>query len=299
MPLVVLYQRSAVHAYRLDLLVHGADQQTAYFTVGPVTLASVVLGVAVGACTGTLLRRSWPAVVAATALNKAIDVAAAHHPAAVNNSWGMSEFSEESYYDRHCKLADSVCTQSTGDYGYPAGYSSTNPYALAIGGTNLVLGDDGSTTSESAWTSTGGGLSYFEPRPAYQDGVNTSASRGAPDVSFVADPRTGVAVYTTATGTPRWMEVGGTSLSAPIWAGIMAATDQLRADAGKQPLAVAGPDGDSVHRSVYALGDALRDITSGSNGACGTECTAGPGYDTVTGLGSPNPGVDRALAAKP
>ncbi|MGW1586997.1 hypothetical protein [Streptomyces sp. NPDC002386] len=68
LPLVVLYQRSAVHAYRLDLLVHGADQQTAYFTVGPVTLAYVVLGVAAGAWTGTVLRRSWLAVVAAPAL---------------------------------------------------------------------------------------------------------------------------------------------------------------------------------------------------------------------------------------
>ncbi|MPY32911.1 hypothetical protein FNH09_17050 [Streptomyces adustus] len=67
-PLVVLYQRSATHAYRLDLLVHGADQQTAYFTVGPVTLAYVVLGVAAGAFTGTVLRRSWLAVVAAPAL---------------------------------------------------------------------------------------------------------------------------------------------------------------------------------------------------------------------------------------
>ncbi|MFJ3224357.1 hypothetical protein ACIPJS_13490 [Streptomyces sp. NPDC086783] len=68
LPLVVLYQRSAAHAYRLDLLVHGVDQQTAYFTIGPVTLAYVVLGVAAGAFTGTWLRRSWLAVVAAPAL---------------------------------------------------------------------------------------------------------------------------------------------------------------------------------------------------------------------------------------
>ncbi|MFD7919852.1 hypothetical protein ACFV3R_11575 [Streptomyces sp. NPDC059740] len=233
----------------------------------------------------------------ATALNKAIDVAATYHPAAVNNSWGMPEFSGEAYYDKHCKLSASVCTQSTGDAGHPAGYSSTNPYALAVGGTHLVLDDSGATTDETAWTATGGGLSYFEPRPAYQKGVNPAAHRGAPDVSFVGDPHTGVAVYTTATGTPQWLEVGGTSLSSPIWAAIMAATDQLRAGAGKKPLAVAGPEGDSVHASVYALGGALRDITEGSNGACGAECEAGPGYDTVTGLGSPAAGVDKALAA--
>ncbi|MFD8308497.1 hypothetical protein ACFV29_40190 [Streptomyces sp. NPDC059690] len=56
-------RRSAVHAYRLDVLVHGADRQSAYFTVGPVTLAYVVLGVAAGAFTGTWLRSSWQALV--------------------------------------------------------------------------------------------------------------------------------------------------------------------------------------------------------------------------------------------
>ncbi|MFF4963302.1 hypothetical protein ACFY2Z_41315 [Streptomyces sp. NPDC001222] len=56
--------------------------------------------------------------------------------------------------------------------------------------------------------------------------------------------------------------------------------------------------GDTAHVGVYALGStSLRDITSGSDGRCGIECTAGPGYDTVTALGSPTAGVDAALAA--
>ncbi|MFK0171624.1 hypothetical protein ACIQU5_22760 [Streptomyces sp. NPDC090306] len=235
----------------------------------------------------------------AAGLYQAVDVAETYHPAAVSNSWGMSEFSEESFYDGHCKLTDSVCTQSTGDDGYPAGYSSTDPYALAVGGTNMVLDESGATESETAWSSTGGGLSYFEKRPAYQDGVQSSPFRATPDVSFVADPATGVAVYTTAlsaTGTGTWLEVGGTSLSAPSWAGILAATDQLRAANGKAHLAAAGPDGDTAHRDVYALGSHLYDVTSGSNGVCGTECTAASGYDTVTGLGSPLAGVDKALS---
>ncbi|WP_406071548.1 hypothetical protein OG372_32525 [Streptomyces sp. NBC_01020] len=232
-----------------------------------------------------------------TGLFQAVDKAASLHPAAVSNSWGMSEFSEESFYDGHCKLADSVCTQSTGDAGYPAGYSSTNPYALAIGGTSLQLDSSGATLGETAWSSTGGGLSYFEKRPAYQKGVQSSRFRATPDVSFVADPRTGVAVYTSAGGTAQWLEVGGTSLSAPVWAAVLTAADQLRATAHKPHLAAAGPDGDTAHRDVYGLGASLKDITSGSNGLCGTECTAGPGYDTVTGLGSPLAGVDTALGA--
>lgn len=235
----------------------------------------------------------------AAALDRAIDTAASYHPAAVNNSWGMPEFSEESFFDGHCRLTGSVCTQSTGDAGYPAGYSSTNPYAIAVGGTHLVLDADGATRSETAWAATGGGLSYFEPRPAYQDGVQPSTFRATPDVSFVADPRTGVAVYTSAGGDGQWLEVGGTSLSSPIWAGVLTVADQLRTEGGKQPLTVAGPAGDTAHAAVYALGTALGDVTAGSNGLCGAECTAGPGYDTVTGLGSPLPGIDKALAARP
>jgi hypothetical protein len=232
----------------------------------------------------------------ASALDRAIDVAAALRPAAINNSWGMREFSEQSFYDKHCKVR-SVCVQSTGDDGWPAGYSSTNPWALAIGGTHLELDADGNTLAESAWTSGGGGLSYFAKRPAYQDGVQGSRYRATPDVSMVADPRTGAAVYVTLEGTSYWLEVGGTSLSAPIWSGILGATDQLRAAGGKAPLVVAGAAGDTAHHHVYALrGDVLADVTDGANGLCGAECTAGPGFDTVTGLGSPTAGIDRALA---
>ncbi|MFC8734506.1 hypothetical protein ACFT5B_18785 [Luteimicrobium sp. NPDC057192] len=233
----------------------------------------------------------------AAALYGAIDKAATLHPTAINNSWGMSEFSEESFYDAHCELS-TVCTQSTGDDAWPSGYSATNPAVLAVGGTNLKLDADGNTTGESAWRSTGGGYSFFEKRPAYQDGVTTSPFRGTPDVSFVADPNTGVAVYVTVQGEHYWMQVGGTSLSSPIWAGIITDADQLRAADGKAPFASAGTDGDTIHRAVYSLGDALSDVTTGSNGLCGTECTAGPGYDTVTGLGSPLAGIDKALASQ-
>ncbi|HWK93394.1 MAG TPA: hypothetical protein VNR17_14155 [Luteimicrobium sp.] len=234
----------------------------------------------------------------AEGLYRAIDTAASLHPAAINNSWGMPEFSEESFYDVHCELS-TVCTQSTGDDAWPSGYSATNPAILAVGGTNLALDADGNTTGESAWSNTGGGYSFFEKRPSYQDGVVTSRYRGTPDVSFVADPNTGVAVYVTLAeqGGSYWMEVGGTSLSSPMWAGILADADQLRAADGKAPFASAGKDGDTIHEAVYSLGDALSDVTTGANGLCGAECTAGPGYDTVTGLGSPLAGIDKALAS--
>ncbi|MEE4545613.1 hypothetical protein V2S66_27055 [Streptomyces sp. V4-01] len=233
----------------------------------------------------------------AQGLYRGVDAAEALDPAVISNSWGMPEFSEESFYDAHCKLADSVCAQSTGDDGYPAGYSSTSPYTLAIGGTTMKLDATGHTLGETAWSSTGGGLSYFEKEPAYQKGVQSTGYRATPDVSFVADPNTGVAVYVTIAGAHYWIQVGGTSLSAPSWAGLIADADQLRATAGKAHLSVAGKSGDTAHTDVYALGSKLNDVTTGSNGACGTECTAAPGYDTVTGLGSALAGVDTALAA--
>ncbi|MEY9932378.1 hypothetical protein ABH926_007029 [Catenulispora sp. GP43] len=233
-------------------------------------------------------------------LNEAVDAAAALRPAAVSMSYGLNrEFSGESFYDGRCLYTDTVCVESAGDSGNPDGYSATSPNVLSIGGTTLKLNAAGDTVSQTAWRGTGGGLSFFEKRPAYQDGVNPDPHRGTPDVSAVADPQTGVAVYYTDVTQSRsgWAEVGGTSLSAPIWSAILAATDQGRAALGKAHLASA--DG-SVFRDVYGLGSALVDVTSGSNGACpATQCSARAGYDTVTGLGTPGPSVDQALAAKP
>lgn len=233
-------------------------------------------------------------------LNEAVDAAAALHPAAVSMSYGMNrEFSGETFYDNRCLYSDTVCVESAGDSGNPTGYSATSPNVLSIGGTSLRLDAAGNTVGQTAWRGTGGGLSFFEKRPAYQDGFNADAHRGTPDVSAVADPATGVAVYYTdvVQGRSGWGQIGGTSLSAPIWSAILAATDQARAAAGKSHLASA--DG-SVFGAVYGLGSALVDVTTGSNGACpASECAARAGYDTVTGLGTPGPAVDQALAAKP
>ncbi|WP_328719719.1 hypothetical protein OHT52_09655 [Streptomyces sp. NBC_00247] len=67
-PAVALYRISAVHGFRLDLLTYGAERQNAFYTIGPVTVAHVLLGVAAGALCGTLLRRTLPALVAAPVL---------------------------------------------------------------------------------------------------------------------------------------------------------------------------------------------------------------------------------------
>jgi hypothetical protein len=235
----------------------------------------------------------------------AIGHAAALRPDAISNSWtfGGPEFTGETRFDHYCRLAASLCVFAAGDTGYPGFYPAYSPDVLAIGGTTLKLARDGTVTSEVAWNSadgaTGGGLSYIEPRPGYQKAVNPASRRGIPDVSFDADPATGMAVYDSeiSNGSAHWFEVGGTSAGAPAWSAILAVAGQLRAAAGLPRLTEANF---AAQRAVYSVryGHGLYDVTRGTNGPvvlCGPQCRARRGYDYVTGLGTPRPGIDLAL----
>ncbi len=212
----------------------------------------------------------------------------------VSMSWGGGEFSGETSYDSDLTHAGTFYTVSSGDSGHGAEYPAASPNVIAVGGTTLN-GCSGTSCSgsisETAWSGSGGGASAYEPIPAYQSGYTgpvsgatkisalTGSQRGIPDVAFDANPNTGVSVYdsTAYQGQSGWFTLGGTSVGAPNWAGILAAG----AAAGQTAL-----QGDSA---IYSGGYTthLRDITSGTNGSCGTDCTAGTGYDLVTGLGSP------------
>jgi subtilase family serine protease len=229
-----------------------------------------------------------------TSMFKALGYAAGLHAVVISNSYGFGkEFTGETGYDHYCQLTTAVCVYATGDSGHPGGYPAYNPSVIAAGGTTLTLTSSGTVTAETAWSGGGGGVSKYEPRPPYQSAtINPYPNRGIPDVSFDANPDTGVAVYSTVNG--GWYEVGGTSVAAPAWSGILADADQLRAAAGTGPLTAAGYQ---AQRALYGLAEGLGDITKGSNGGCGKVCQAGPGYDFVTGLGSPRPGIDTALAA--
>ena len=232
------------------------------------------------------------------ALFQGVATAAASHPAAVSMSWGYSgEFSDETYYDHFCQLTTSVCVVASGDYGHPGAYPANSPSVVAVGGTTQNLAADGTVTSEQAWSGSGGGQSWVEPEPAYQNSVQSSGSRQIPDVAFDADVSTGVAVYDSIPyeGQQGWWVVGGTSLGAPSWAAILADADQLRAKAGEKPIVEAGFE---AQHDIYALpSSVIAPITDGSaNGYCPIGCTPGPGYDEITGLGSPRTGIDAALA---
>jgi subtilase family serine protease len=169
---------------------------------------------------------------------------------------------------------------STGDSGAPAGYPAYSPNVLAVGGTSLTLDDAGNYLGESGWSKSGGGISTIEPEPAYQYSVQNTGARTCPDVSYNADPNTGFWIYDTM-GYNGWQVLGGTSAGAPQWAALMALVDQARA----YYLGAGSLDGPTqTLPAIYSpqMSSDFYDVTTGSNGY-----SAGPGYDLVTGLGSP------------
>jgi hypothetical protein len=209
---------------------------------------------------------------------------------AVSMSWGGSEDPSETSLDSTFTTptghAGVTFVAASGDQGAPPGYPATSPNVLAAGGTTLNLDSNGNIISETGWSGSGGGISSVESLPPYQQnaGISTTLTQyGArlnPDVAYNADPNTGYPIYMSLLpGYGPWFEIGGTSAAAPQWSALIAIADQGRAIAGKGSL-----DGPSeTLPKLYSLPSSdFNDITSGNNGY-----PAGPGYDLVTGLGSP------------
>ncbi|HXY34239.1 MAG TPA: S53 family peptidase [Planctomycetaceae bacterium] len=205
----------------------------------------------------------------------------------VSMSWGGGEFSTEatadSIFTTPAGHQGVTFTASTGDDGTPADYPALSPNVVAVGGTTLSIDSSGDYLGESAWSDGGGGISQVEPLPSYQDnldGINGASTthRNVPDVAMDADPNTGVYVLDSYSG--GWFQVGGTSLSSPMFAALVSIADQGRALQGEGTL-----DGATQTLPLlYSLpGSDFHDITTGGNGTY----NAGVGYDLVTGLGSP------------
>jgi kumamolisin len=158
-----------------------------------------------------------------------------------------------------------------------AEYASSDPFVIGVGGTTLQLAADGTVASESGWVGSGGGKSTFFKRPSWQTGAGVPAGteRLVPDVGLAADPNDGAFVVFQGQA----VQIGGTSWSAPVWAGFCALINEARNNAGLPPLTFLNP-------LLYPLAgpSCFRDITQGSNGAF----SAGPDYDLVTGIGVPD-----------
>ncbi|MFJ5881311.1 peptidase S8 [Kitasatospora cineracea] len=212
-----------------------------------------------------------------TSVNTAVSLGAKF----VSNSYGGGESSADTSYDSSYFNHPGVAiTVSSGDSAYGAQYPAASKYVTSVGGTALKKASNTRGWSESVWLTnstegTGSGCSKYDAKPTWQKDTGCS-KRTIADVSAVADPATGVAVYQTYGGSG-WAVYGGTSAAAPIIAGVYA-------------LGGAPSSGSSPASFPYAHTSALFDVTSGSNGSCSPSylCTAGTGYDGPTGLGTPN-----------
>lgn len=227
-------------------------------------------------------------------LIEAVPVAVANGATVINMSWGTNaEHPGELQYDAYFSDPSVTYFNASGDLGHNSfGYPGASSLVVGAGGTALTLDADGNILNEKAWFGSGGGASIYFPEPDYQIGAQNSGQRGVPDVAYNASADTGVPVFDSEFG--NWAQVGGTSASSPQWCAITAIANSMRAGMGK------GPIGANFLKVVYSNPSAFHDITTGFNGTCGAMCQAGPGWDFVTGLGSPNaPLVVGALAAAP
>ncbi|HEY1347493.1 MAG TPA: S53 family peptidase [Streptosporangiaceae bacterium] len=186
---------------------------------------------------------------------------------------------------------------------------ASEPLTLAVGGTSLQASQaTGAYIGETAWNipaseggpaAGGGGFSRLFPGPAYQDGiVGIGATRGVPDVAADADHRPGIAIAFSGGGKDYILGGGGVSVAAPLWAAVITLADQY-----------VGRDLGFVNPALYRIGhsahyhQAFHDVTTGTNTVrfptqTITGYQAAPGWDPVTGWGSPNAQVLVPLLAR-
>jgi subtilase family serine protease len=200
----------------------------------------------------------------------------------VSMSWGGSEMSyEKTMYDPMFVKNGVVFFASSGDSADDMEYPAASPNVVACGGTSLNRTTNGSLTSQTAWNEGGCGVSLYETRPSFQNGVSSvvGSKRGVSDMAFVANPNTGVYVYDTTPfeGSSGWWILGGTSVASPCLAGLVnnaAGTNGFAANTAAEEARIYGNLGNSA---------AFTDITSGSDGVY----NAKSGYDFPTGVGAP------------
>jgi len=208
-------------------------------------------------------------------LAAAVNTAASLGAFVISNSYSGGESGSTTYESAYNHSGIAI-TASTGDSGYGVGFPASSNHVIAVGGTSLTRSSTTRGWSESAWSGAGSGCSAVYAKPSWQTDTGC-ARRSLADVSAVADPATGVAVYgpTTNVSTAGWQVYGGTSASAPIIAATYASQGS---NSYAYPV-----------QGTYANRAYLNDVISGSNGSCGSYlCNGVPGYDGPTGLGTPN-----------
>jgi subtilase family serine protease len=234
------------------------------------------------------------------------------------SSWTSAEVATMNSALEYAAARHLTVVVASGDYGAIGNGSSrplrevslpaSDPWALAAGGTTLTANPvTGAYIGETTWNvqsgspdGSGGGFSRLFARPSYQDGVpGIGATRGVPDVAGEATGSSGMALaFSAPGGGEEFIGAGGTSAAAPFWAGLIALADQE-----------AGHALGFVNPAIYRIAQgplyhkAFHDITTGSNtvslnGVTITGYQAGPGWDPVTGWGSPDAQVLIPLLAR-
>ena len=206
-----------------------------------------------------------------TAVNTAVSLGAN----VVSNSYGGGESSSDptttSAYFNHPGVA---ILASSGDSGYGVEYPAASTKVISVGGTALSRSSNARGWTETVWSNSatqgaGSGCSAYSSKPSWQTDTGC-AKRTVADVSAVADPNPGVAVYD-ATGSGGWAVYGGTSVASPLVASMFA------------------QGGSATAQSLYQNPSQLNDVVSGQTASCGSYlCKAQAGYDGPTGLGTPN-----------
>ena len=221
-----------------------------------------------------------------TNLGTAVNTAAVLKATEISNSYGGNESSSDLSYDTSYFNHPGIpITVSSGDSGYGVQYPAASQYVTSVGGTALSRALNTRGWSESVWSNSatqgaGSGCSAYDPQTGWQSSVSNitgapCAKRAVADVSAVADPNTGVAVYDTYGTSNGWLVFGGTSVASPLIAAVYAlAGNAASVTYGAYP---------------YAHTSALNDVTTGQTATCGTTlCTGTTGWDGPTGLGTPN-----------
>jgi subtilase family serine protease len=208
-----------------------------------------------------------------TDLGEAVNYAATQGVAAISNSYGGDEDQDSvDYATQYFTHPGIAVLAASGDDGFRVEFPAAAGGVIAVGGTTLNHAANARGWTESAWRDGGSGCSTLQPKPPWQRDTGCPG-RTVADVSAMADPNTGPAVYDTFSG--GWTVIAGTSAATPILAAMYALAG------GPNPSAA----------SLYAGGNAagLNDVTSGENYHCHPAylCQANIGYDGPTGVGTP------------
>jgi len=202
----------------------------------------------------------------------------------ISNSWGGSEFSTETGSDSHFVHAGIVYFASSGDSAGTS-WPNTSTNVVSVGGTTTRRtnsGTVGNFIAEAAWEDGGGGLSLYEPRPAYQSVLPAASHRLVPDVSSDANPNTGVWVYdNNPVGGCCWYVFGGTSVSSPTWAGIVNRAGHFAASSAAELTTIYNTYANATN---YPLD--YNDITTGFCSFYDANLAVVK-WDLCTGVGSP------------